>query len=105
MRSGDILNRTTEYYRANAEQFYRGAVGLDTSLLRDKFLDLLPRNAHILDAGCGSGRDTKAFLAKDYTVTAFDASPVLATKAEELCVQPVLTQDNGRGFFYDNTIS
>ncbi len=35
----------------------------------------------ILDAGCGSGRDAKAFLERGYTVSAFDASPVLARLA------------------------
>ena len=34
----------------------------------------LPAGAHILDAGCGVGRDSKYFLNKGYVVSAFDAS-------------------------------
>lgn len=35
---------------------------------------MLPKNAHILDAGCGSGRDAKYFQSQGHNVTAFDAS-------------------------------
>lgn len=35
-------------------------------------------NAHIIDLGCGSGRDSKAFINKGYKVTAVDGSKELA---------------------------
>jgi SAM-dependent methyltransferase len=46
-----------------------------------RFLAQLRADSHILDAGCGSGRDARAFLARGYAVTAFDASPTLAALA------------------------
>jgi 2-polyprenyl-3-methyl-5-hydroxy-6-metoxy-1,4-benzoquinol methylase len=51
--------------------------------LRKHFTDLLPTGGRILDAGCGSGRDTKAFLDGGYMVEAFDASQNLARLASD----------------------
>jgi len=52
--------------------------------LYQRFLPLLPAGAHILDAGCGSGRDTLYFLQQGYRVTAFDASAELVALASRL---------------------
>ena len=64
---------------------------MDMAALYGPFLDLLPSGAHILDAGCGSGRDTLYFREHGYNVTAFDASTELAALASQLTGQPVLT--------------
>ncbi|HJD58451.1 MAG TPA: class I SAM-dependent methyltransferase [Rickettsia endosymbiont of Ceroptres masudai] len=48
-----------------------------------EFISYLAKQAHILDAGCGVGRDIKYFLSQRYQVTAFDGSTEmvkLATK-------------------------
>ena len=42
--------------------------------LYPNFLKFIPKGGKILDAGCGSGRDTKYFLSLGYDVTAIDAS-------------------------------
>jgi SAM-dependent methyltransferase len=47
------------------------------------FLSHVPDGGRILDAGCGSGRDTKYFLEHGYDVDAFDASPAMAHLASE----------------------
>jgi 2-polyprenyl-3-methyl-5-hydroxy-6-metoxy-1,4-benzoquinol methylase len=70
-----------DYYSAHAEEYYRATRALDMSSLYERFLGKLPRDAYILDAGCGSGRDTKAFLEMGYTVAAFDGSPQMAQLA------------------------
>lgn len=44
----------------------------------------------MLDAGCGSGRDSKVFLGKGYKVTAFDAGETMANLAAEYAGIPVL---------------
>lgn len=62
------------YYNDNAQSFYDRTINTDMSHFHAKFLNLLPRNAHILDAGCGVGRDSKFFLSQGHEVTAFDAS-------------------------------
>jgi SAM-dependent methyltransferase len=56
----------------------------------EPFLKLLPEGAHVLDAGCGSGRDSRSFLEKGYEVTAFDASEALVALASEHAGIPVL---------------
>ena len=46
------------------------------------FLPRIPSGGTILDAGCGSGRDSLAFTKKGFNVTAVDASPELVEKAK-----------------------
>ncbi len=53
---------TTRWYDDNAEGFAERTRTLDLSHLYDKFLAHVTPNGAILDAGCGSGRDSKAFL-------------------------------------------
>ncbi|MFC6477433.1 DEAD/DEAH box helicase family protein [Pseudomonas asuensis] len=53
------------------------------------FLARIPAGGYILDAGCGSGRDAKAFIQQGYQVSAFDASPALADLASDYLGQPV----------------
>src|SRR5699024_1275409 len=47
------------------------------------FLRLLPAQAHLLDAGCGAGRDTKAFAQLGHKVEAFDACEALVAIARQ----------------------
>ena len=42
-----------------------------------------------MDAGCGSGRDALFFKQNGYSVTAFDASPELASLATQALGEPV----------------
>ncbi len=72
---------TLAYYQANAEQFFSDTQGVDMSPLYRRFLGRLPLGAHVLDAGCGSGRDSKAFIAQGFRVSAFDACEPLVTMA------------------------
>ena len=62
------------YYDENGQEFFNGTVDTDMSSHYDKFLALIPDNASILDAGCGSGRDTLKFKSLGYEVTAIDGS-------------------------------
>jgi SAM-dependent methyltransferase len=57
--------------------------------LYDEFLPLITKGGFILDAGCGSGRDTKYFIDNGYKACAFDACPELCRLASELIKQPV----------------
>ncbi|CAM2830519.1 class I SAM-dependent methyltransferase [Vibrio rarus] len=78
------MNSTTQYYNQNAQQFFDSTVDVEMQSLYQTFLPLLPHNARILDAGCGSGRDSQAFLQRGYSVDAFDASSKLVTLARQL---------------------
>ena len=71
------MEQTIDYYNLNAENFIENTQNVDMHLAQDKFLHLLNEGAAILDFGCGSGRDTKYFLAQGYQVTATDGSAEL----------------------------
>ncbi|MBM3632000.1 MAG: class I SAM-dependent methyltransferase [Alphaproteobacteria bacterium] len=68
------LDKTIDYYDHNAQAFYERTIKVDVTDGYEKVLRCLPEKAHILDAGCGVGRDTKYFLSKGHSVSAFDAS-------------------------------
>jgi SAM-dependent methyltransferase len=65
---------TIDYYDHNAQSFYERSTHVNLIEEYTRFLKLLPQKAHILDAGCGGGRDSKYFLDQGHMVTAFDAS-------------------------------
>lgn len=69
------------YYRQHAQAFFDGTVGVDMAALYAPFTARLKPGARVLDAGCGSGRDSKAFVAMGYQVEAFDASAELVKLA------------------------
>ncbi len=81
---------TLTYYEANAKCFFRNTYNVDMSELYEPFLALLPPGAHILDAGCGSGRDSLAFLKRGCEVTAMDASASMVDLASYHTGLPVL---------------
>ena len=77
------MKSTIKYYNTNAITFVAGTVSVDFSSVQNLFLDMLPKCAHILDFGCGSGRDTKYFLEQGHTVDATDGSLELCKAAAE----------------------
>ena len=72
------LNSTIDYYEKNASTFAESTVNVEFTKTQDRFLSCLEKGAHILDFGCGSGRDTRYFLQRGFAVDAIDGS-------EELC--------------------
>lgn len=78
-----MLNKTINYYDTNAKEFVAGTLNVDFKTTQDKFINKLPAKGYILDFGCGSGRDTKYFLAKDFNVDAIDGSIELCKIASE----------------------
>ena len=81
---------SVDFYNRDAVAYVRDTLNVEMSALYEPFLSLVRPAGHILDAGCGSGRDCRAFLASGYAVTAIDASPELARLASELVGQPVI---------------
>ena len=84
------MNKTLRYYNETADEFVQGTVAADLSKLQQRFLKRLPAGAHILDLGCGSGRDAKAFLERGYQVTAMDGAEACCRLAAAYIGQPVL---------------
>lgn len=83
------MQQTIDFYNANAEQYVAETIDLDVSNNRNLFLQFIPEAGHILDLGCGAGRDSRYFIDQGYKVTAVDASPEIAKLASELLGKPV----------------
>jgi SAM-dependent methyltransferase len=88
--SSDLHHPTLSYYNANAQRYFEDTHEIDMRSLYEPFLSLLPPRAHILDAGCGSGRDSLFFLKNGYEVTSFDASQAMVEQASRHTNRPVL---------------
>ena len=84
--------KTIDYYNQYADDFAEATLYVDMESLYQPFLAELPESAHILDVGCGSGRDTLAFKNKGYHVEAIDYSEELVKKATRLTGIPVKLQ-------------
>ncbi|MGL1835129.1 DUF3427 domain-containing protein [Rhodocyclaceae bacterium SMB388] len=83
------MSRTLAYYDRHAARFVEETIGVDISELHARFLRHVPAGGLILDAGCGSGRDSRAFVARGYRIVAFDASAEIAQRASEVLGQGV----------------
>lgn len=91
-----FMDRTIEYYDHNAPAFNDNTISADMSFARNRFLSYLPKEAKILDLGCGSGRDSKVFLDLGYQVVAVDGSSEMcqiASKLTGLQVRKLLFND------------
>lgn len=87
------VNSTIQYYEEHAEEFTRNTLNADMESIRSRFLSYLPTGCRILDFGCGTGRDSKAFLDLGHAVTAIDGSEALCRIARSLTGLPVRCLD------------
>jgi len=71
------------YYKENAKQYFDSTLDVDMSYLQNYFLSHLPQEGEILDIGCGSGRDSKFFMAEGYQVLPLEPAEELAKLAED----------------------
>lgn len=83
-------DETKDYYDQNAQEFFDATVNLTMEHLYQPFLEHIPKHGKILDAGCGSGRDSLYFKKHGYSVTAMDSSEQLVKLASELLGEDVL---------------
>lgn len=82
-------SETINYYNNNANDFAVSTTSLDMSAFYAEFLPRVKASGHILDAGCGSGRDAWQFKQQGFKVSAFDASEKLAKIASNHLQQAV----------------
>lgn len=78
------------YYNKNAKDFFEGTAYVDMTANYKDFLANLPQGAKILDAGCGSGRDSLSFKKLGYEVVAMDGSIEMCKLASEYIEQDVV---------------
>lgn len=84
-----VAHEVLGYYDQNAKAYAERTWSMDMSEERRRFLAALPEGGAILDAGCGSGRDTLAFKNAGYPVAAFDGSAALVAEASQRTGLPV----------------
>lgn len=97
-------NKTLEYYNKNADNFAKTTIDVNFYETQKHFQELLPEHGYILDFGCGSGRDTKYFLDKEYKVDAIDGSSQLCRRASAytgIQVRQMLFQELASSEKYD----
>jgi len=74
---------TEHFYKVNANKFFNDTALVDMSALYIVFSEYLKKGDRVLDAGCGSGRDSKYFKEKGYDVEAFDVCEELTLLATD----------------------
>ena len=89
----NAADTTIQYYEEHAEEFTTNTINADMASIRSRFLVYLPKGCRILDFGCGTGRDSKAFQELGYDVTAIDGSEALCGIAQSLTGLPVRCLD------------
>ncbi len=88
MKKDDI-----HYYEENALKYFNSTKDLDFDFNRQILLKYLKAGNYIFDVGCGSGRDSKAFINLGYKVRALDGSKELCTLATQLIEQEVICKN------------
>ena len=98
------MTKTIDYYNQNALEFAEATKNVEFCMIQKKFLEKLFKGTRILDFGCGSGRDTKYFLAKGFQVDAVDGSEQMCRLAGEytgISVRHMLFQELSAKNIYD----
>lgn len=75
------MDPTVAYYESNADEYFDSTVSVDMSDVHRMFLELLPVGGKILDVGCGSGRDLKAFSTAGFQAEGLEPSTAMANRA------------------------
>ena len=84
------MNNTLDFYNNNSKEYIESTLSVDMSHLYNDFLKHIPKGGHILDLGCGSGRDSLEFIKRGYKITAVDGSKELANAASKIIGQQVI---------------
>jgi len=78
-----VIKISIEYYNKNSQKYIRSTFEANMDPLLTKFAFHVPKEGLILDAGCGTGRDSVWFVNHGYDVLAFDGSKEMIKHAEK----------------------
>lgn len=98
------VNKTIDYYNKNVDNYCKQTISVDFATTQNEFLNMLPKKSLILDFGCGSGRDSLAFLKQGYNVEAIDGSEEMCKIASQITgisVRKMLFQELNENEKYD----
>lgn len=87
------MNSTVNYYNTYAQEYTSSTIQVPVTDLVVNFCTKLELGSHILDVGCGSGRDSLYFLEQGFKVTALDNSQELAKLASKKIGQEVIVSE------------
>ena len=85
----ESTRETIGYYDTNATRFVADTADIEFGALQREFIRRLPKGGRVLDLGCGSGRDSLAFLRAGLVVDAVDGSGQMVKAASGLTGLPV----------------
>lgn len=85
-----VHESTKSYYETCAEEYFRSTHATNLYDLWEKFQHNIPKNARVLDLGCGSGRDIKHFASIGTQVIGMDYSFSLLQRAKIFSQQTVI---------------
>lgn len=72
------------WYDCNTQTYIANTQSVHLSHLYEKFLRYVPAGGRVLDAGCGSGRDSLEFRGLGYDVVPMDASLAMVQHGSQL---------------------
>ena len=87
------MTKTINYYNEHAQDYFIKTGTINFEDKQQQLLKYLSPGNHILDFGCGSGRDALSFIKKGYRVTALDGSIELCNLASQRLQIPVRCQE------------
>lgn len=84
-QADDAFNKalTRESYEKFTHEYAKNTENLHPRAEAQKFVSMLPKNAKILDLGCGPGRDAKIFSQQGFQVVGIDFSPNMIALAKQ----------------------
>lgn len=83
-------DKTLKFYNEHVQDFTMDTIDAKMNNIQENFIKYLSYGSHILDLGCGSGRDSLLFKQRGYKVTALDGSKELCKTASKLIGQEVI---------------
>lgn len=76
-------DQATLAHYARSVPYYTHAFDASYSRHLDAFLDRIPIGSHILELGCGTGRDAARMIERGFRVDPTDGTPAMVAKARE----------------------
>ena len=83
MHLNKYIEDVSAFYNNNADNYFEKTKNIDMYEAYNKFLQYIPAGGHILDVGCGSGRDLRYFKNNNYVPEGLDISKSICKIAEK----------------------